>query len=210
MIKTEQIIDCVMPAAGLSSRMGQWKLMLPYRGQTILDQSIENALSHCSRVILVVGYRSEELRQRYQLDDRIVVVINADYQQGMFSSIQCGVALVNSEHFFICHGDMPCISSATYQRMWRARGQYTLFPGNEIKPGHPVLLPPSLISSILHAQPSSSMKALIMPQPVRYLQLNLAELYLDVDTPEAYQRLLQSYYHSHPSDRYQSDSPLLK
>lgn len=195
MLTTEQNIDCVMPGAGLSSRMGQWKLMLPYRGQTILDQSIENALSHCSRVILVVGYRGEELLLRYQLDDRIVVVINAHYQQGMFSSIRCGVALVNSEHFFICHGDMPCISPATYQTLWQERGQYTLFPGNETKPGHPVLLPQSLIPPILHAQPSSSMKALIMGQPVRYLQLNLAELYLDVDTPAAYQRLLQSHSH---------------
>jgi molybdenum cofactor cytidylyltransferase len=195
MLTTEKNIDCVMPAAGLSSRMGQWKLMLPYRGQTILDQSIENALSHCSRVILVVGYRSEELLQRYQLDDRIAVVINAHYQQGMFSSIQCGVALVNSEHFFICHGDMPCISPVTYQTLWQERGQYTLFPGNETKPGHPVLLPQSLIPPIQHAQPNSSMKALIMGQPVRYLQLNLAELYLDVDTPAAYQRLLQSHSH---------------
>ncbi|WP_152906355.1 NTP transferase domain-containing protein, partial [Klebsiella aerogenes] len=34
-------VDCIITAAGLSSRMGQWKMMLPWRGTTILDASIK-------------------------------------------------------------------------------------------------------------------------------------------------------------------------
>lgn len=33
--------------------------------------------------------------------------MNPDYRRGMFGSIQVGVSEVRSEHFFICHGDMP-------------------------------------------------------------------------------------------------------
>lgn len=33
--------DCLITAAGLSSRMGAWKLMLPYRQSTILDESLK-------------------------------------------------------------------------------------------------------------------------------------------------------------------------
>ncbi|NGD67297.1 NTP transferase domain-containing protein, partial [Serratia marcescens] len=50
-------IDCIITAAGLSSRMGQWKMMLPWQQGTILDTSIKNALQFCSRIILVTGYR---------------------------------------------------------------------------------------------------------------------------------------------------------
>lgn len=34
-------IDCIITAAGLSSRMGQWKMMLPLEQGTILDTSIK-------------------------------------------------------------------------------------------------------------------------------------------------------------------------
>ena len=58
-------IDCIITAAGLSSRMGQWKMMLPWEQGTILDTSIKNALQFCSRIILVTGYRGNELHERY-------------------------------------------------------------------------------------------------------------------------------------------------
>lgn len=56
-------IDCIITAAGLSSRMGQWKMMLPWEQGTILDTSIKNALQFCSRIILVTGYRGNELHE---------------------------------------------------------------------------------------------------------------------------------------------------
>lgn len=55
MSNQQRYVDCVMPAAGLSSRMGSWKVMLPYSHHTILDESIENALRFCSRVKKLMG-----------------------------------------------------------------------------------------------------------------------------------------------------------
>ncbi|ACR70662.1 hypothetical protein NT01EI_3526 [Edwardsiella ictaluri 93-146] len=91
---TENIIpkavDGIITAAGLSSRMGQWKMMLPYRGGTLLDASINNALGFCQQIILVVGYRADELLQRYGNHPRIRTVVNPDYHRGLFSSVHCG------------------------------------------------------------------------------------------------------------------------
>ncbi len=185
-----QHIDCVMPAAGLSSRMGDWKLMLPYRDGVLLDASIDNALGFCTRLILVGGHRFDELAARYQGRANITVLRNADYQQGMFCSIQVGVTAVQNEHFFISHGDMPCIDPAIYQAMWQQRGAGTLFPGNPQQPGHPVLLPDSLVPAILAAPPQSQMKKIITTGPVRYLGLTEEAIWRDIDTPEAYQSLL--------------------
>lgn len=58
-------VDCIITAAGLSSRMGKWKMMLPWRDGTILDASIKNALQFCSRIIVVTGFRGEALQARY-------------------------------------------------------------------------------------------------------------------------------------------------
>ena len=67
-------IDCIITAAGLSSRMGQWKMMLPWQQGTILDTSIKNALQFCSRIILVTGYRGNELHERYANQSNITII----------------------------------------------------------------------------------------------------------------------------------------
>ncbi|MGR5062425.1 NTP transferase domain-containing protein [Photobacterium sp. DNB22_13_2] len=182
-------LDCVMPAAGLSSRMGDWKLMLPYQQYTILDASIENALSFCRRVILVVGYRGAELIEKYKFDPRVKIVVNGDYQEGMFGSIQQGVKHVESEYFFITHGDMPCVPPHIFRDVWFNRGGCTVFPGTSVRPGHPVLIPSRLKNMVINADIHSSMKRIIFRYPVKYLGLNCDEIYLDVDTPQAYDEL---------------------
>ncbi|MGF1698757.1 molybdenum cofactor cytidylyltransferase [Photobacterium makurazakiensis] len=184
-------LDCVMPAAGLSSRMGRWKLMLPYQNKTVLDVSIENALSFCSRVILVVGYRSDELVKKYQSCKGVKVVVNPHFKLGMFGSIQQGVQWVESKHFFICHADMPCISSNIFYQTWVNRGEYTVFPGTLTKPGHPVLLPSTIKQNIIDADINQSMKAIIYRYSVKYLNLGSDSIYFDVDTPEAYKQLCE-------------------
>jgi len=185
-------VDCVMPAAGLSSRMGSWKMMLPYQNHTILDESIENALQFCSRVILVAGYRGSELVERYQLKQDVKVIVNTYFERGMFSSIQQGVEAVETEHFFISHGDMPCVSLDIYQQVWAKRGRHTVFPGTPEQPGHPVLLPSSLISKIQASFVTDKMKRIIFSQDVKYAGITVPEIYLDVDTPQAYRKLCQS------------------
>lgn len=184
-------IECLIPAAGLSSRMNDWKLMLPYKNKYILDVSIENALSFCTKVILIVGYRHEELIARYKTDKRIKIVINQDYKNGMFSSIQAGVQHVTGTHFFIAHGDMPCIQPQTYQTLWQQRNSGTTFPGTSNKTGHPVLINSSLISPIISSPHTSSMKVILKQHEINYLALADKGIYLDVDTPEAYQALLK-------------------
>lgn len=184
-------VDCIIPAAGLSSRMGDWKLMLPYKEATILDHSIENALMFCARVILVVGHRAQELCERYAAHSRVDIIVNNDYKMGMFSSIQQGVKRVTSDYFFITHGDMPTVTSAVFDQLWQNRGAYALFPGDEHHSGHPVLLPQQYISYILAADNDSKMKTVLANLDNHYLQLDELCIGLDVDTPEAYQALLR-------------------
>ncbi len=110
--------DCIIPCAGLSSRMDGWKPMKEYRGRPIILNSIDNALAACTRVLLITGFRAGELEEKikdeYSAEGRVICVRNIHYELGMFSSIQTGAHHVLSEWFFVALGDMPAIPPALY------------------------------------------------------------------------------------------------
>ncbi|MFI8415132.1 NTP transferase domain-containing protein [Serratia sp. NPDC078593] len=182
-------IECVMLAAGMSTRMGKWKMMLPYADSTILDNAIANALGFCHRVILVGGFRGDELADRYCQQSQVQVVQNADYRSGMFSSIQTGVQYVRGKHFFLALGDMPCVSDWVYAALWQEKGEFTLIPRCYQGKGHPVLLPASIIPRIITAAPEITMKQVIGQQDYRFLDVGNQAIHLDIDTPQQYQQL---------------------
>ena len=183
-------IDCLIPAAGLSSRMGRWKLLLPYRSSTILETSVSNALSLCSRVILVTGYNGEKLEKLFKSENRVTAVRNDSYERGMFSSIQTGAGLVETDWFFITMGDMPDIGKNLFTKLINTAESNTgieivrpLFNG---KRGHPVLLKKSVIKTILAEPPESEMKNVFTRHRVLDIPLNLPESFYDIDTEEDY------------------------
>ncbi|MCF4174372.1 NTP transferase domain-containing protein [Vibrio sp. McD22-P3] len=191
MIKNKNNIDCVIPAAGLSSRMGCWKLTLPYKDNTILEQSITNALSFCTRVILVVGYREDELIEQFQDNTKVTIVRNQHYRSGMYSSLQLGINEVDTEFFYISHGDMPCIEKEIYKTLWEHKVTGTLFPGEPHATGHPVLIHTASFKAQRDQGNFDSMKSILKLGEMAYLRLCDPTIHLDVDTPEAYQKLLK-------------------
>ncbi|WP_240651637.1 NTP transferase domain-containing protein [Serratia microhaemolytica] len=184
-------IDCVMLAAGMSTRMGRWKMMLPYGDSTILDSAIANALGFCQRVIVVSGFRGEELQARYQQHPQVDVVHNVNYQQGMFSSIRLGTEQVRSSYFFLALGDMPCITHWIYAALWQEKGPFTLIPRCSHGKGHPILLPAAMIERIRAADLGLSMKQVIEQGDYRFLEVGDQNIHCDIDTPDEYQQLQQ-------------------
>lgn len=185
-------IDCIIPAAGLSSRMGEWKLMLPYNDTTILEESVKNALSVCARVILVAGHKADELIEKMAIYSNVKIVVNENYQQGLLSSIKLGIEYVTSDYFFITHADMPCIDATIYYKLWQARSLGTTFPGDEKRTGHPVLINSKLKAQIIDEAGSHSMKAILKQFPITYLKLPDGNIHLDIDTVSAYEKLCNS------------------
>ncbi len=189
--------ECLIPAAGFSSRMGSWKLMLPYKGSTIIGQAVDNALSFCGKVILVTGYRGGELEKLYDRHPGVITVRNTGFKRGMFSSIQTGVPLISTEWFFITMGDMPDITEKLYRKLAEAAdGEKDteivrpLFSG---KRGHPVLLKNTVIPTILSEPWSSEMKNVFTHHKVLNLDMNLPETFTDIDTIENYRSAVKNF-----------------
>lgn len=165
--------------------------MLPYRQSTILDESLKNALAFCERIILVVGYRADELLARYGDRPDIRLVENHDYAAGLGGSIRVGLAACEGEHLFISHGDLPCIPPEVYRTLWQARGAETLFPRHRGEAGHPVLLPRAIAAALAAAPAQASVRRWLLARPHRFIEVQSDAILLDVDTPEGYKALLR-------------------
>ncbi|MDB4903569.1 MAG: nboR [Mucilaginibacter sp.] len=81
----------IILAAGSSSRLGTAKQNLVYQGQTLLQRAIETALvSVCQPVIVVLGANENVIRPTIE-EMPVNIISNADWQEGMSSSIRLGI-----------------------------------------------------------------------------------------------------------------------
>jgi molybdenum cofactor cytidylyltransferase len=81
----------IILAAGSSSRLGTAKQNLVYQGQTLLQRAIETALvSICQPVIVVLGANENVIRPTIE-EMPVNIISNADWQEGMSSSIRLGI-----------------------------------------------------------------------------------------------------------------------
>lgn len=187
----------VLLAAGKASRMGTSKLILPFQGKPILAYALEAALQSSTLVVIVTGFHEKEIltildAYTPEWKDRLTIVRNPNPGLGQFSSAIMGVeAIPEGEDFAISLGDAPLVTSAHYERL------QPLLPGHEAVrpycegvPGHPVLCAASLRKTILKLPVSYSMRELLQDREVIRLDTDDPAWITDIDTPEAYQKLV--------------------
>ena len=105
----------VILAAGPSSRMGSPKQLLALEGQSLLRRAAATALSSsCRPVIVVLGAHADRL-QRELMGLDATVVENVAWQDGIGSSVRCGIEAVrhardvDSAVLMVC--DQPLVTS---------------------------------------------------------------------------------------------------
>ncbi len=191
------MISCIIPAAGFSSRMGSWKLLLPWRGTTVIEYVIRSLQPVTDSITVVTGFRGEELESRLAQYAELSCVRNDSYQLGMFSSIRMGaLALPPVDTCIIMHGDLPLV---TTNQISRLVGLFRQFPDGEIlqprvgtTPGHPVIVSPRVLATIAACTPTQSMRDVFRVHAVRYTDESDPAFITDIDTPEAYDALLSN------------------
>jgi molybdenum cofactor cytidylyltransferase len=143
--------DCVLLAAGLSSRAADWKMLLPCGGVTMVEASVASASAACARVIVVAGYRAGELVSLFRGRHGVQVEVNPRFEQGMLTSVACGAAAVRTPRFFLALADMPLVSPETYRLLLRAPVVDAVIPKFHGKKGHPLLLTAAVASAVVAA-----------------------------------------------------------
>ena len=192
----------ILLAAGESSRMGQLKALLPWRGQPLLRHQVA-ALREggADRVVVVLGHRASELSPSLEGLEGVDWVLNPDYLQGKTTSIKVGLSVVDREaadEILLLNVDQPRSAAdiAHILRTHRAGDCSVTIPTCGGKGGHPIALSAGLLDELLVIdEESQGVKAVVQRRPgsVNRFPLENPEILLDLNTPEQYQQAVETF-----------------
>ncbi len=205
-------------AAGLSSRMGSFKPLMPVGGKTLIERSIQSMFSGgIAHVTLVLGHRAGEveavLRGQFPAE-KIGIVHNPDYEStDMLASVKLGVAaLPPCDAFFLLPGDMPAVDADTFFAVRAAQqksGAKLAFPTLGGWRKHPPLVSSACIPSILTFHGQGGLREVWRQYDAETAEVSVDDTgcLLDTDTPDDYRRLLW-YMEQRQHIRYPAPAPL--
>jgi len=192
-------ISAILLAAGLSSRMGQSKLLLPWGRATVLGQVVSTfTAAGMEEIVVVTGGEREKVERlvaELAKDFPVRSVYNPDYAHGeMLSSIQTGLAALDSHTCaaLIGLGDQPQVLEETVRRIcaiFVQTGSPLVIPSFKNHRGHPWLAARTLWPKILALPISVTPRQFLNSYTgqVEYFAADQSILQ-DLDTPEDYTR----------------------
>lgn len=185
-------------AAGESSRMGEDKAILQYRGRPFLEVIIQNLRqAGVEHIVVVLGHHAAEI-QRMTALDHVKVVVNRHYRLGQTSSLQAGLEaldLTATEGILLTLVDHPAVPPEVMRRVLQAHmesGAPVVVPVYRGRGGHPVLIGHELFEELLQLPASEGANAVIRKYRDVTCRLDVEDesVLLDVDRPEDYRRLV--------------------
>ena len=190
-------IGIVLLAAGDSSRLGEPKQLLVHEGESLLQHSLNVATAvQAGPVILVLGAEAAIIRE--STDSLSAnVVINGDWQEGMASSIRCGIAALQTidpaaEGVILMVCDQPFVRPALLQELISTQ-QTTrkLIVASRYAEtfGPPVFFHQTLFPELLQLRGDVGARSVIRKHFPDVETIDFAKGTVDVDTKSDYQKL---------------------
>jgi molybdenum cofactor cytidylyltransferase len=187
-------VACLLLCAGKSTRMGRNKMLVDWNGSSLLQHTLaEISQAQFDEVIAVTGHDDEQITK---LLHECRVVMNPKFNEGMHSSIRAGLSSLELKDgfFAVCLGDQPLISTSEYNQLISqvdAKHQL-IYPSFNGERGNPVLINLALKNEILsHPDDDKGCSYLFKRYPQSCLEVKMStdSCLIDVDTPEALEKL---------------------
>lgn len=190
------VLAALILAAGYSSRMGQFKPLLPLGGTTVIASAIHTFRNAgINRVVVVTGHEATQLQPLLK-DMGMTSVHNPDYASGMYASVQAGIKSlpVDIDACFLLPADIALVRPATVKTIalhYALHQTPVVYPAFQGKCGHPPLIASSLFAEILAASGKGGLCALLQRHETDASKVEVFDegILLDMDTPEDYARL---------------------
>jgi len=194
----KQSLCAIIPAAGSSSRMGSSKAVLPLGGKTVLEYIIQTyAFAGITDIRVVTGYDREQVRSVLR-DLPAKEIHNAGYQDGMYSSVRCGIASCGPEisGYFIHPVDIPLVTPRTIRFLCASAGpagDRIACPVYKGQRGHPPLIGASFRAAILEVDRPQGLKGLLYEYSYAIVPVIVDDpgVLLNMNTPADYQEVLR-------------------
>ncbi|AOY78343.1 molybdenum cofactor cytidylyltransferase [Clostridium formicaceticum] len=190
------MISAIIMASGYSRRMKRDKLFLEYKGETLIQQTIDKVLQcDFSQIILVA--REREILQLGRKSG-ISVVENKNADRGMSESIKLGVAYADDcDGYMFFTVDQPLLNTSIIHKLlqffWQDK-TYIVVPHYEGRRGSPVIFPKKFKQELMALEGDVGGKVIINKylDEARFVEIDDEKSLFDVDTQEDYEKILQA------------------
>jgi len=189
-----QKIGAVVAAAGLSSRMGDFKPLLPFDGSTVIERCITNLRgAGATDIVVVTGHRAGELARLLE-DSGVTLVRNAAYAETqMFDSLCLGLRALpaDCDRILLTPGDVPLVRAGTIRALLAADAGFAC-PICNGRRGHPVALDAAWREQVLGYSGDGGLRGAVEALGIPTAEVEVADpgMTHDLDTPADYRTAL--------------------
>jgi molybdenum cofactor cytidylyltransferase len=189
-------INGLLIAAGFSRRMGDFKPLMEYDNDPYIVVITKKLLSVCETVVIVTGHKSIEIESTIKLAfiennlfPRVKVLVNPNFEKGMFTSLQAGLKeLLYSDWILYHFVDQPFHKEKFYKEfVTQINDEYDwIQPVHEDKEGHPVIFQKTIFEKIITSPEEHNLR-LIRDDGVtkkKKWECGYSQILKDFDTPE--------------------------
>jgi molybdenum cofactor cytidylyltransferase len=189
-------VAAIVLAGGLSSRMGQLKVLMDWDGRPIINAICDKLRrARVEQTVIVTGHKAAYVRAAVAKEG-VTVVHNQDYAKGdMLSSLQTGLRALSPEisAALVCLGDQPQLDVRVAYDVMTAYAEgrgLIIAPSYEMRRGHPILLDRAIWPEILELPPDAAPRDVINKHAelTAYVSCRDDSILRDIDTPEDYER----------------------
>ncbi len=191
-------VGAVILAAGGSSRLGQPKQLLTFRGETLIRRVVRAATeAGCEPVLVVVGETGDALRGELP-SASVTFLENPNWQRGPGTSIHRGVErLPNSvDAVVLLACDQPFVDATIIRKLIAAHettGKPIVASSYADTLGGPALFHRSKFKELSALPDAMGAKSLITKQPGDVASIAFEAGEIDIDTPEDFERLKENH-----------------
>ena len=185
----------VILAAGGSSRFGQVKQLLDWRGEPLVRRAARTALdAGLSPVVVVSGEATSQIGQALS-GLPVNSVHNPEWEAGQSTSVKAGLRALPPETgaaIFLL-ADQPKVTSSLLRLLVETHAASLaplVAPQVEGRRGNPVLFDRDIFPDLMALSGDTGGRLLFARYPVDWVPWHDPALLLDIDTPEDYLRLL--------------------
>jgi molybdenum cofactor cytidylyltransferase len=190
----------IILAAGSSSRLGRPKQLLSYQHKSLLDNTIEEAKKATDGAVLVILGGNHALIEKNITRSAISIVYNPDWEEGMSSSIRLGLAVLKNENaelknviLTVC--DQPFITAEVFGGLIQeaeASGKGIVASSYGGTLGTPVWFDQLYFNELSLLKGTEGAKKVVKKFAAQVASVTFEKGEIDIDTPEDYNRLLNT------------------
>ena len=183
----------IILAGGMSTRFNRPKQLIKWAGKCLIEHVMDNAAeSDLEKIVLVLGYRFEEIFQEITLNPinpKIEIVENPHYQDGMSTSLTTGLSRVKDRYPSVMFllGDQPLIDTALINELlhgYRQNKKEIGIPVYRGRRGNPALFSATFYDALMKTSGDAGGRHIMdaHPESVWTLEVDRSLQFFDIDT----------------------------